>query len=140
MRPSRQPSLWLVRLTPLRTNLNGNISLFAAHCAEFRDSSSRKTTCLPARVSGTISSPAGEKVGRTIVRIAPPGLSPSSAAALLSTPLDSRTAVGPTPCGFFPTAPLWALPYSSAALGAAGLRPPGIPLDLDQHAPHGVQQ
>ena len=36
--------------------------------------------------------------------------------------------------------PFWALPYGSAALCATGLRPAGVPLDLDQHAPQGVQQ
>ena len=60
------------------------------------------------------------------------------------TKIVSRTAVDPAPARLYPTAvgpaPYGALPYSSAALGAAGLRPAIVQLDLDQHAPHGVPQ
>ena len=70
-------------------------------------------------------SPSHKIVSRTAVGPASAGLCP--------------TAVGPAPSGLSPTAA--SLPYScSAALGAAGLRPAVVLLDLDQHTPHGVQK
>ena len=48
--------------------------------------------------------PAGREVGRTSVGISPRGLSPTVAAALASTPLNSRSAVGIAPLGLSPAA------------------------------------